>query len=391
MRRQIAPNAILQRPARDDEGTTLHIGSTPIAPGAEPYVIAELGVNHDGSLEQALALTDAAASAGVDAIKLQLFRADLLLSQGCELAAYQRAAGETSAREMLRRLELPLDACARVLERAHQRGMHAIVTVFSLDLLDQACRLPWDAFKTASPDIVHEPLLRGLMQTGRPLIVSTGAATEEELVRAAHWFAPARERACVLQCVSSYPTPIEQAALGAISCVGEVMRMPAGYSDHTTGIETGSLAVMAGACVLEKHLTLDPKAQGPDHSASLTPEQMRRYTLLAKLSPQRVLLRARSEGHTFHMMPELGPPRKVLQPAEHDVRRLSRQSLVPVRDLPKGWTLRAEDLTCKRPGTGLAPWMLGRVVGRTLTTDVRGDWPLRAEDVSGMMALVHVA
>jgi N-acetylneuraminate synthase/N,N'-diacetyllegionaminate synthase len=376
--------------AASAEALAVRIGSTTLGAGAEPYVIAELGVNHDGSLEQALALTDAAASAGVDAIKLQLFRADLLMSRACELAAYQRAAGETSAREMLRRLELPIEACARVLERAHQRGMHAIVTVFSLELVDQACRLPWDAFKTASPDIVHEPLLRALVGTGRPLIVSTGAATEEEIVRAGAWIGPARGRVCALQCVSSYPTPIEQAALGAISCVGELLRCPSGYSDHTTAVETGAMAVMAGACVLEKHLTLDTKAQGPDHSASLTPEQMRRYALLAKLAPQGALVQARAGEGTFHMLPEMGPARKMLQPLEHDVRRLSRQSLVAVRDLPRGWVLRAEDLVCKRPGTGLAPWMLERVVGRTLMSDVRGDWPVRGEEV-GLVASVSVA
>jgi N,N'-diacetyllegionaminate synthase len=369
----------------------VRIGSSNIAPGCEPYIIAELGVNHDGSLDTALALTDAAASAGVDAIKLQLFRADLLLSNACELAAYQRAAGETSARDMLRRLELPIDACARVLERAHTRGMHAIVTVFSLDLLDQACRLPWDAFKTASPDIVHEPLLRALVQTGRPLIVSTGAATEEELLRAKPWLAPARERLCALQCVSSYPTPIEHAALGGIACVGDLLSCPAGYSDHTTDIETGSMAVMAGACILEKHLTLDRNAQGPDHRASLTPDQLRRYTLLAKLAPQRVLLNTTTPDGTFSMLPEFGPQRKLLRPVEHDVRRLSRQSLVPTRDLPKGHVLRASDLTCKRPGTGLPPWMLSSVVGRTLATDVRNDWPLQGTHVVGLQAVVGAA
>lgn len=369
----------------------MRIGSSNIATGCEPYIIAELGVNHDGSLDTALALTDAAASAGVDAIKLQLFRADLLLSNACELAAYQRAAGETSARDMLRRLELPIDACARVLERAHTRGMHAIVTVFSLDLLDQACRLPWDAFKTASPDIVHEPLLRALVQSGRPLIVSTGAATEEELLRAKPWLAPARERLCALQCVSSYPTPIEHAALGGIACVGDLLSCPAGYSDHTTDIETGSMAVMAGACILEKHLTLDRNAQGPDHRASLTPDQLRRYTLLAKLAPQRVLLNTTTPDGTFSMLPEFGPQRKLLRPVEHDVRRLSRQSLVPTRDLPKGHVLRASDLTCKRPGTGLPPWMLNSVIGRTLATDVRNDWPLQGTHVVGLQAVVGAA
>ena len=180
----------------------MHISRRPITP-ANPYIIAELGVNHDGSVDRALALTEAAAAAGADAIKLQFFRTDLLMSRAAKLAAYQHSAGETDPVAMLRRLELSLDDMARVIDRAHRFNIHAIVTVFSVDLVSEAESLPFDAYKTASPDLIHKPLLGALAATGKPLIVSTGASTLDEITRARDWLAPAAERLACLQCVSS--------------------------------------------------------------------------------------------------------------------------------------------------------------------------------------------
>lgn len=349
----------------------MRIGTRQIGDGAPPYVIAELGVNHDGSVDRALELTDAAARAGAHAVKLQLFDADLLMSGASRLAAYQSAAGEHDPIEMLRRLQLGVADMEAVVERAHALGLHAIVTVFSVPLVPDAERLPWDAYKTASPDLVHRPLLDALAGTGRPLIVSTGAAEIGEVDRALKWLAPARERLAIMQCVSAYPTPQHRAELGGIAALADLFGGPVGYSDHTPDLDTGGLAVAAGAALLEKHLTHDCAARGPDHAASLDPAGLERYVVLAQ------------EPGLFAMDPRLDVPRvKRVLDEERDVRVLSRQSLVSSRDLQRGHRLRAGDVVVKRPGTGLEPWRLAEVIGRRLARAVEADRPLVEQDLA---------
>jgi N,N'-diacetyllegionaminate synthase len=344
----------------------MKIAAREIRSSSPPYIIAELGVNHDGSVDRALELTDAAADAGADAIKLQLFKADLLMGRAAKLAAYQKAAGETDPVEMLRRLELSVDQMAPIVSRAHQRGVHAIVTVFSVELIDDAQRLPWDAYKTASPDIVHKPLLDRLTATGKPLIVSTGASTPDEITRALRWLSPAHARLAILQCVSSYPTPIDDAELGGIAALARLFPGIVGYSDHTASETTGGTAVSLGARVLEKHVTLDRTLQGPDHSASLEPAMLKRYILAARQSQQ---------------PPALEPIKRVL-PREHDVRTVSRQSITTLRHLARGHALSRADLTFKRPGTGLLPFELDRVLGKQLARDIDADMPLTEQHLA---------
>jgi N-acetylneuraminate synthase/N,N'-diacetyllegionaminate synthase len=343
----------------------MRIGERQIGPEHAPYVIAEIGVNHDGSVERALALIDAAAEAGADAVKLQVFRAESLMSRGSRLADYQARAGERNPIEMLRRLELPMDALGDLVRRAHERSVHAIATVFSVDLVEPSRAHAWDALKTASPDIVHEPLLRALEATGLPLIVSAGAASLDEVERAVRWLADARERLAVLQCVSAYPAPPDRAALGAIRELAEHTGLPVGYSDHTEGVETGAIAVGAGACLLEKHFTHDRRAAGPDHAASLEPEAFARYAALAR---------------SAHAM--LGERRKVVQDIEREVREVSRQSLVLLAPAPAGTRIDPASIVCRRPGTGLAPWRLREVAGRIAARDIAPDTPLVEEDLA---------
>lgn len=340
----------------------MKIGARHIGPGHAPYVIAEIGVNHDGSVERGLELADAAADAGADAIKLQFFRAELLMSKASRLAHYQHKAGESDPFAMLKRLELSAEQLTHLVFRAHQRGVHAIVSVFSLDLVGEANLMQWDAYKTASPDIVHKPLLDALAATGKPLIVSTGASTLEEVTRASSWLR--RYEVAFLQCVSSYPTPDDHAAVGAIADLARATGRVVGYSDHTTCIETAAVAVGAGACILEKHLTYSRAAQGPDHAASLEPRDFAEYVRLA---------------HLAHRL--LGDGRKRVLDAEHDVREASRQSVVAARAIPRGRMIDASDLTAKRPGTGLPPYMLSEVRGRVAAHDIDSDMPIREEDL----------
>src|SRR5690606_32395858 len=220
-----------------------------IGPDHPPYVIAEIGVNHDGSVDRAIELVEAADRARADAVKLQLFRTDLLMSRAAKLAAYQKAAGETDPLAMLRRLELSADQMLPIMERAHDLGLHAIVTVFSVELVEEAERVRdayggWDAYKSASPDIVNRPLLDALSSTGRPVIVSTGASDMNEVERAVGWLDGAHDRLALLQCVSSYPVPEGQDGLGGIRALrARFEDLPIGYSDHTDTIATAWMAV----------------------------------------------------------------------------------------------------------------------------------------------------
>ena len=272
---------------------------------------------------------------------------------------------------MLRRLELRIEEMGPIVARAHALGMYAIVTVFSTELVELAEKLPWDAYKTASPDIVHRPLLEKLMGTGKPVIVSTGAATLEEVRRAVKWIVAGYDRVGVLQCVSSYPTPRECAGLGGIVALQEAMRVPVGYSDHTAMVETGAEAVGLGACVLEKHMTYSKGAMGPDHAASLEPREFGEYVKLARAASRR-------EGAAGIVA------EKVVQEIEADVRRVSRQSVVAVRGLAVGEVVRVLDVTIKRPGTGFLPFEMEMVVGKRVSRagGVEADTVIGREDVA---------
>ncbi len=337
-----------------------------------PLIIAELGVNHDGSPDLAVEMVRAAAQAGADAVKFQLFKAELLMSRASRLAKYQAGAGETDPVQMLRRLELSVDQMKPAVDESHRLGMLAIVTVFSVELVSAAQSLAWDAYKSASPDIINRPLLEAMFATGRPLILSSGAADLPEVSRALAWLrerctsdADQHARLGVLQCVSSYPTPIQQAALGGIHALRAAYAGPVGYSDHTAELDTGALAVMAGASILEKHFTYDRTAKGPDHSASLDAQGFARYVAITRRA-----FEAR------------GPLTKRVQDLEQDVRNVSRQSLVAARDLAAGHVLTRADLTIKRPGTGVPPFRLNDVLGTALTRPVQADMPLAESDLA---------
>ncbi len=345
----------------------MQIGSREICEDHPPYVIAEIGVNHDGSSGRILELTKQAFQAGAHAVKFQYFTADALMSSDAQLAAYQTSAGESNPLEMLKRLEIEVDSFAPAIALAHDSGGHAIVTLFSSEHVSLIEPMGWDAFKVASPDIINLPLLDALRSTGTPIIVSTGAATEDEIQAVV-------DRGCanaLLHCVSAYPTPIEQTQLRGIQLLTEMVcdsihsaRIAIGYSDHTTSCHTSRTAVAAGAVILEKHFTDDCSRAGPDHQCSLNPRQFKLYV---------------DGAHEAWTM--LGTKTVAPQTIEQDVRSVSRQSIVTVRDLAAGHVLQNSDLTIKRPGTGLSPKELTTIVGMTLSNDVAANTVMHASDV----------
>jgi len=335
---------------------------------AEVVVIAEIGVNHDGDAEVAGRLIEAAAEAGADAVKFQYFHADRLLSNQAALAGYQ-AGQAKSQRELLSRLALPIDVLSGLVEAAKGCGLAAVVTPFSLDDPRELAGLGLDAIKTASPDAVNTPLLEACAALGLPMLISTGTCTLDELEPAAGLLRGHDAGGAMLHCVSSYPTPMNAAQLGGIVAMRSALGLAVGYSDHTPGLTTGALAVAAGAVVIEKHLTHDRAAKGPDHAASLDPTQMKQYVANVRVAQA-----------------ALGRIVKEVSDVEKDVRRVSRQSVCVVRDLPAGHVLSGEDLAVKRPGTGVAASDLSAVIGKRLANAVRANDLLQADDLVEKLA-----
>lgn len=326
-----------------------------IGQGHPVFVIAEAGVNHDGSLGKARELIDAARSAGADAVKFQLFHADRLAARGAACCAYQKPQAAGDQREMLRRLELPAAALSELKARAEAVGLIFLATPFGLPELDALLGLNAPAIKIASPDIVNAPLLRKAAASGRPVIASTGAADVAEVDDAVMQFRAfdAIDRLALLHCVSAYPAPLNEARLACIRALADRYGVPAGFSDHTDGTATGALAVAAGACILEKHLTLDRAAGGPDHFFSLEPGPFAEYV-------------ARARGAAA----ALGDGTIRGAASEAEVRRLARGSMVAVRSIPSGAKIRAAWIDVQRPGDGISPAAWTEVIGRQAACDI---------------------
>lgn len=333
--------------------TTVSIAGRSIGAGEPCFVIAEAGVNHNGALDMAIALVDAAHAAGADAVKFQTFVADALVSPAAEKAEYQKrdgTAGESQL-EMIRRLELSFEAFQAIQRHAAAKGIIFLSTPFDDASVEWLVRLDVPAFKVGSGDVTNWPFLERLSRAGRPIILSTGMSTMDD-VRAA--IGVVRQSGPVplalLHCVSSYPADPGDANLRAMATMAQAFDVPVGFSDHTLGVETSLGAVALGACIIEKHLTLDPSLPGPDHAASLAPDEFAR--LVAGI---RVVERSLGDG--------IKRPRH----SEAGTAAVARRSLVLTRNLPAGTILAADMIAIRRPGTGIAPAEHAAVVGRTLT------------------------
>jgi len=263
---------------------------------------------------------------------------------------------------MLSRLELPAIAFARIRRHCDERSIRFLASPFSPAALAQLVALRPTAIKIASTDLTNTPLLASAANTGLPLVLSVGASTVEE-IEAAVQIVRAHPLV-LLHCVSCYPTPIEAINLRAIGALGKRFDVPAGLSDHTTSTEVGAWAVAAGACVLEKHLTLDRSATGPDHAMSLAPDELHAY-----------IARVREVESA------MGDGRIGMTDREVEVRAVAGRSVVTARDVPAGTVLTADMLTLKRPGTGLDPSTLETLVGRTVRSPLPADTMLSWEIV----------
>ncbi len=350
-------------------------------------IIAEAGVNHNGSLELALQLVDVAADAGADVVKFQTFKAEQLATAKAAKAEYQVANTQEAGSQlaMLRRLELSESDHHALLERCRARGIRFMSTAFDAASLSFLATLDMPAIKMPSGDINCGPLLLQAARLRRPLIVSTGMSTLADIEQALGVIAfgltserepngradfdtaycspegrrALREHVTLLHCVTQYPAPPEAVNLRAMDTMAGAFGLPVGYSDHTAGIEVSIAAVARGASVIEKHFTLDRGLPGPDHAASLEPDELR-----LMVSAIRSVERA------------LGSPIKAPAPQEVGNRPVARRSIVAARAIRKGEPFVTTMLAHKRPGHGISPMEHWDLLGRLASRDFDADEPL---------------
>jgi len=320
-------------------------------------VIAEAGVNHDGELTTALSLVDAAADCGADIVKFQTFTADRLATPDADKAKYQKAA--TSAKEtqfeMLRKLELSHNDHLAISERCQDRGIGFLSTGFDIESVNMLMGFGIDRIKIPSGEITNLPYLRHTGRLGRPIILSTGMANLEEVRSALDVLLSAgtpMEDVTILHCTTEYPAPMCDVNLQAMVTMRDVFGVNVGYSDHTMGHEVAVAAVALGACVIEKHLTLDRTAAGPDHAASLEPAEFADMVRAIR-----------------NIELALGDGIKTPQPSEIDNMAVARKSLVAVATIPEGEPFTSMNITAKRPGSGMSPMLWDDVLGQIAKRD----------------------
>jgi N-acetylneuraminate synthase len=340
----------------DDMVNPVVIAGRPLGPGQRCLIVAEAGVNHNGRIELAKHLIDAAAAAGADAVKFQTFTAEQLVSPVAPQATYQQqtTGAAESQLAMLQRLELPRMAYPELQAHARLRGVLFLSTPFDEESADFLERLGVPAFKIGSGELTNLPLLRHVARKHHPLIVSTGMADLAEVTEAvAAIWQEGNEQVVLLHCVSSYPADPVAVNLRAMQTLADTFRVPVGYSDHTGGLEIAVAAVALGACLIEKHVTLDKAMPGPDHQASADPQE-----LTALVRAIRAVEAALGDGCK---RPTAG---------EADTASAARRSLVAALDIPVGTRLTEQLIAIQRPGTGLPPSLRPQLVGRMTTRDI---------------------
>jgi len=335
--------------------STMAIGDREIGAGHSVFVIAEAGVNHDGDRRRALDLVDAAVDSGSDAVKFQTFDPQEIATSTAPLAEYQQeGAAGTSQGEMLAALRLDDDAFREIAEHCKTRGIVFLSTPFDEGSADLLEGLAVPAFKVGSGELTNLPFLENLARRGRPLLVSTGMATLDEVADAVEAIREAgNPPVALLHCVSSYPAPPEQANLQAMDTLREAFGLPVGFSDHSLGADVSLAAVARGAAILERHLTTDRSLPGPDHAASLEPDEF-----------------AELVGRVRTVELALGDGVKRPQPSELQVMEAARRSIVAVRQMEAGERVAPGAVAVKRPGGGLPPVRLKSVVGAKLARSI---------------------
>lgn len=324
-------------------------------------IIAEAGVNHNGDIEIAKKLIDVAAEAGADLVKFQTFSGDRLATSIAKQAEYQIQNTEEiiPQRTMLQKLELDENMHEVLIQHCEDRGIGFFSTGFDIESVNLLIKLGQKRFKIPSGEITNLPLLRHIGKQQKEVILSTGMATFVEIenaIKALEHAGTLRDSITVLHCTTSYPAPLVDVNLKAMQKIGEKFDVSVGYSDHTTGLETAIAAVALGAKVIEKHFTLDRKLPGPDHKASLEPEELKQ--MISFIRNIEILL---------------GDGEKKLMPSEVGNVNIARKSIVASKTVIKGETFSENNITTKRPGNGISPMKWDSVIGSKAVRDFELD------------------
>lgn len=321
-----------------------------IGAGSPCFIIAEAGVNHNGDLETAFELVNAAIDSGADAVKFQCFQARSLVTGQARKADYQLSSTKRAGNqyEMLQSLELSFEQHRKLKQYCETKGILYICTPYDHLSIDQLDEMGVAAYKIASTDTTNIPMLRYIAAKQRPIILSTGMCSLGEVEAAVKTLRQSGlQQIILLQCTAEYPAPIEEVNLKVMQTMEQAFLCPAGFSDHTEGVGAAPWAAALGACVIEKHFTLDCSMEGPDHKASIEPSD---FSLLVQTI--RKVERA------------LGSGIKEITPSEYKNKAVMQKSLVAARTIQSGERLTEDMLTCKRPATGLPPSLFDRLVGK---------------------------
>lgn len=325
------------------------------------FIIAEAGVNHNGSIETAKKMIDVAVDSGADAVKFQTFKTENLVSKNAQKAEYQKLTtdGDESQYEMIKKLELDIDTHKELIAYCHDKNILFLSTPFDHDSIDLLSKLGLHIFKIPSGEITNLPYLQHIGSLKKRVILSTGMSNLGEVEDALDILIIAgtqKDNITVLHANTEYPTPMEDVNLKAMQTIAEAFKVDVGYSDHTLGIEVDIAAVAMGAKVIEKHFTLDKNMEGPDHQASLEP-----YELKAMVQAIRNIEKA------------LGNGVKKTSKSERDNVLIVRKSIVANRDIEEGEFFTEENLAIKRPGTGLNPMQWNEVLGQCARKSYKAD------------------
>jgi N,N'-diacetyllegionaminate synthase len=324
-------------------------------------IIAEAGINHNGSLDMARQIIEAAAEAGADIVKFQTYTADAIVAQGTDKAKYQKeTTGDSESQyEMLKKLELNRDSHVKLMTYCDEKGVEFLSSPFDHNSIDMLAELKLKRFKVPSGEITNLPYLRHIGKYGKPIILSTGMSTLKEIEAALKVLETSgipRDKITVLHCNTEYPTPMEDVNLKAMLTIRDTFSIQVGYSDHTLGVEVPIAAVAIGATVIEKHLTLDRNLPGPDHCSSMEPDELK-----AMVHAIRNIEKAFGDGIK---RPSL---------SEEKNKPCVRKSIVAKRDIKRGEILTEENLAVKRPGFGISPMRWDEVVGSIAIKDWKAD------------------
>lgn len=329
-------------------------------------IIAEAGVNHNGSLERALEMVDVASKMGADIIKFQTFIPEKLVTNSAPMAEYQQKNISDSATqyEMLKKLSLSFDDFRRIWARCNEVGVQFISTPFDIESANFLHSLGMDCWKIPSGEITNLPYLRKIASFGEKIIMSTGMCTMEEVAAAVLLVKSGTSNISLLHCTTEYPAPYESVNLRAMNTLAKTFGYPVGYSDHTAGIEAAVAAVSLGATIIEKHFTLDKTLPGPDHKASLNPKEFEEMV--------------RAIRNTEKM---LGNGEKTPALAELGNRAVARKSIVAAKPIQAGEIFSEENLAVKRPGTGLSPMTWDTLLGKTAKESYAKDEQIYAQEL----------